>query len=256
MRAAGPGRHPPLRGLPVGALAAGAARRGRACPSIVRTVHHVDDFASPVLAECQRASIEDVDHRVCVSRHWAERAARATTASRPRSIPNGVDGARFADCPLDRAGGRAAAGLGRPARRCWRSAASSRARAAATLLEAFARARGRIGAGALLAIAGRRDAVRLRRLPRRLGARTPTALGLRGPPRAPPPPAGRRRRGARPDPRRRHAGPLPRGRRVRLPLRAGGLRPRGARGAGGGPAGRGQRPPRAARVPRGRPRLP
>ena len=47
-------------------------------PAVVRTVHHVDDFASPVLAECQRASIEDVDHRICVSRHWAERArARA-----------------------------------------------------------------------------------------------------------------------------------------------------------------------------------
>jgi glycosyltransferase-like protein len=84
-------------------------------PAIVRTIHHVDDFASPVLADCQRASIEDVDHRICVSSYWAD-VLRRDHGVDSRVIPNGVDGRRFAECPLDRAAAGARMGWGgRPA---------------------------------------------------------------------------------------------------------------------------------------------
>src|SRR4029079_12308255 len=37
--------------------------------AVVRTVHHVDDFASPEVQDCQRASIEEVSPRTCVGGH-------------------------------------------------------------------------------------------------------------------------------------------------------------------------------------------
>lgn len=121
-------------------------------PAIVRTIHHVDDFASPVLAECQRASIEDVDHRICVSGHWAE-VLRRDHGVEAQVIANGVDGDRFRDCPL----GRAAAGerLGWGARPTVLAIGGIEPRKGSrTLLEAFHRARAALGPGALLAIAG------------------------------------------------------------------------------------------------------
>jgi glycosyltransferase-like protein len=121
-------------------------------PAVVRTVHHLDEFASPVLAECQRASIEDVDHRICVSRHWADELAREHGVAAD-VIPNGVDGARYADCPLD----RAAAGelLGWGARPTVLAVGGIEPRKGSrALLAAFAGARSRLGPGALLAIAG------------------------------------------------------------------------------------------------------
>lgn len=129
-----------------------ALRREGRLPAVVRTIHHVDDFASPVLAECQRASIEDVDHRVCVSRHWAGVLTRDHGVS-ARVIPNGVDGARFADCPLDRPAAGARMGWGaRPA--VLAVGGIEPRKGSRTLLEAFALVRGRLAPGALLAIAG------------------------------------------------------------------------------------------------------
>ncbi len=129
-----------------------ALRAEGVVPSVVRTVHHVDDFASPVLAECQRASIEDVDHRVCVSRHWADVLAR-DHGVRARVIANGVDGGRFADCPLDRAeAGRAMGWGGRPT--VLAVGGIEPRKGSRVLLAAFAAARARIGPGALLAVAG------------------------------------------------------------------------------------------------------
>jgi glycosyltransferase-like protein len=121
-------------------------------PAVVRTVHHVDDFASPVLQECQRASIEDVDHRICVSRHWA--AVLERDHGVPADvIPNGVDAARFAGCPLGRAEAGARMGWGgRPT--ILAVGGIEPRKGSRTLLEAFARARASLGPGALLAIAG------------------------------------------------------------------------------------------------------
>ena len=141
------------------------ARRGGRClsallalraegvvPAVVRTIHHVDDFRDPVLVECQRASIEDVDHRVCVSAHWAEAIARDHGVS-ARVIPNGVGGERFAACPLDRAA--AGAELGWGARPTVLAVGGIEPRKGSrALLEAFATARDTLGADALLAVAG------------------------------------------------------------------------------------------------------
>ena len=42
---------------------------------MIRTVHHVDDFTSPSLIECQHRSIVAPDHVLCVSRPWVARLA-------------------------------------------------------------------------------------------------------------------------------------------------------------------------------------
>jgi glycosyltransferase-like protein len=121
-------------------------------PAVVRTVHHIDDFASAVLDECQRASIEDVDHRICVSRHWAAVLEREHGVGAD-VIPNGVDPVRLAAGGLDRAAAGARMGWGgRPA--ILAIGGIEPRKGSRTLLEAFTRARARIGPGALLAIAG------------------------------------------------------------------------------------------------------
>jgi glycosyltransferase-like protein len=120
--------------------------------AVVRTVHHVDMFESRFLEECQRASIQDVDHRICVSRFWSERLEEEFGVDSD-VVANGVDSARFARCPLD----RTAAGirLGWGARPVVLTVGGIEPRKGSrTLLEAFARAQGRLGDGALLAIAG------------------------------------------------------------------------------------------------------
>jgi glycosyltransferase-like protein len=121
-------------------------------PAVVRTVHHIDDFASAALRECQRASIEDVDHRICVSRHWAAVLEREHGVGAD-VIPNGVDPVRLAAGGLDRAAAGARMGWGgRPA--ILAIGGIEPRKGSRTLLEAFTRARARIGPGALLAIAG------------------------------------------------------------------------------------------------------
>lgn len=121
-------------------------------PSIVRTVHHVDAFESPVLEECQRASIQDVDHPLCVSRFWRDRLL-AEFGVEAEVVPNGVDAERFAGHPEDRA--QAGARMGWGERPTVLSVGGVEPRKGSrTLLEAFARARARLGPGALLVVAG------------------------------------------------------------------------------------------------------
>ena len=123
-----------------------------AITAIVRTIHHVDAFTSPVLLECQRASILDVDHRMCVSQHWADRVQEEFGVESD-VVANGVDAARFADCPLDRAAAGRQFGWGdRPV--VLAVGGIEPRKGSRLLIEAFARARGRLGDGALLAIGG------------------------------------------------------------------------------------------------------
>ncbi len=129
-----------------------ALRAEGAIQSIVRTIHHVDAFTSPVLLECQRASILDVDHRMCVSQHWADRV-QEEFGVQSDVVANGVDAARFADCPLDRAAAGGRFGWGdRPV--VLAVSGIEPRKGSRLLIEAFARARGRLGDGALLAIGG------------------------------------------------------------------------------------------------------
>ena len=120
--------------------------------SIVRTIHHVDAFTSQVLLDCQRASILDVDHRLCVSQHWAERV-QEEFGVHSDVVANGVDAERFAGCPLDRAAaGRRFGWNDRPV--VLAVGGIEPRKGSRLLIEAFARARGRLGDGALLAIGG------------------------------------------------------------------------------------------------------
>jgi glycosyltransferase-like protein len=88
------------------------ARRGqpglRGRP-LVRTVHHVERFESPYLAECQRRSVLGADVVLSVSRMTAEDVWRAFERTSQR-VDNGVDMARF-ESPAPRPLLRAALGI-------------------------------------------------------------------------------------------------------------------------------------------------
>ncbi|MGZ8749563.1 MAG: glycosyltransferase, partial [Pseudonocardia sp.] len=62
---------------------------------VVRTVHHVDDFTSQVLQDCQRAAILEPDVVLAVTEVWRE-ILTADYGVRPSVVPNGVDVARYA----------------------------------------------------------------------------------------------------------------------------------------------------------------
>jgi glycosyltransferase-like protein len=79
----------------VAARAVLALRAEGRCPPVLRTVHHVDDFTTPTLVECQRRSIVEPDHVVVVSEHW-RRLLRRDFGIEATVIRNGVDAARFA----------------------------------------------------------------------------------------------------------------------------------------------------------------
>src|SRR4051794_7924995 len=70
---------------------------------VVRTVHHVDDFTSRVLQECQRAAILEPDVVLAVTEVWREILA-ADYGVPAGVVPHGVDVAPLASG----AGGRAA----------------------------------------------------------------------------------------------------------------------------------------------------
>ncbi len=79
-------------------------------PVVIRTVHHVDDFTTQALIDCQRQAIIEPDELIVVSRQWqnillAEFGRKATV------IYNGVDPERLAPPPgFDRARLRAEIG--------------------------------------------------------------------------------------------------------------------------------------------------
>jgi glycosyltransferase-like protein len=63
-------------------------------PHVIRTVHHVDDFTSPSLVECQERSITEPDRVLCVSPPWVERLADEF-GRHADLVRNGVDTHRF-----------------------------------------------------------------------------------------------------------------------------------------------------------------
>lgn len=60
----------------------------------VRTIHHLDDFVSPALIDCQNASVHRPDRRLVVSDYWRERLAQEFQVE-STVITNGVDVNRF-----------------------------------------------------------------------------------------------------------------------------------------------------------------
>jgi glycosyltransferase-like protein len=135
---------------------AGAAllklRAGGGTGAVVRTVHHVEARGLPSLDELERASIRNADACICVTAFWAARL-RAEYGVEATVVRSGVDVERFASSPLTRAEAGLRFGWGaRPA--VLALGGISRRKGSRVLLEAFARARSRLGDDGLLAIAG------------------------------------------------------------------------------------------------------
>jgi glycosyltransferase-like protein len=86
----------------IAARAAVRVRDAGAPVRVVRTVHHVDDFTTPALVECQRRSILDPDRVLVVSRTWQQRLADEYGVEAD-VVTNGVD--------LDRVGAEPPVGL-------------------------------------------------------------------------------------------------------------------------------------------------
>ncbi len=78
----------------ISANAVWRAREGGRLRSFVRTIHHVDDFVSPSLIQCQKDSIYRPDHRLVVSCYWQQRL-RDEYDVESEVIYNGVDLQRF-----------------------------------------------------------------------------------------------------------------------------------------------------------------
>ncbi|HLF60095.1 MAG TPA: MSMEG_0565 family glycosyltransferase [Acidimicrobiia bacterium] len=81
-------------------------------PIVVRTVHHVDDFTTQALIDCQRQAIIEPDALIVVSRQWQE-ILREEFDLEATVIYSGVNTARLARPEdLDRAANRESIGTG------------------------------------------------------------------------------------------------------------------------------------------------
>jgi glycosyltransferase-like protein len=78
----------------IAARAAARARDAGADLTVVRTVHHVDDFSSQILMDCQRAAILEPDVVLAVSHAWRQTLGQ-DYGVKAHVVPNGVDLARF-----------------------------------------------------------------------------------------------------------------------------------------------------------------
>ncbi|MGH3484549.1 MAG: MSMEG_0565 family glycosyltransferase [Nocardioidaceae bacterium] len=95
----------------ISARAAARVRDAGAGVRVVRTVHHVDDFTTTALIECQRKAIEEPDALVVVSQDWRTRLQTDYDADAD-VIHNGIDAERFGPIePARRTAVRQAAGV-------------------------------------------------------------------------------------------------------------------------------------------------
>ena len=78
----------------ISARAATRVRDEGVAVPVVRTVHHVDDFTTQALIDCQRQAIIDPDHILVVSTVWQE-IMRAEYGRTSDIVRNGVDPRRF-----------------------------------------------------------------------------------------------------------------------------------------------------------------
>ena len=147
------------RGDP-GQLAEAVAASG---PGVIDIGHAEDPIAAQALFRLEAISGFEAEQRVqeslmwadvviCASQWWADRVGREFNVT-PRVVPHGVDVARFAGVPEDRATAGQAFGWGtRPV--ILAMGGVQPRKGSRVLLEAYARARARLGTDALLVIAG------------------------------------------------------------------------------------------------------
>jgi glycosyltransferase-like protein len=78
----------------ISARAATRVRDAGAGPPVIRTVHHVDDFTTQALIDCQYRAIVEPDHLLVVSEEW-RRILREEYRVGAEVVRNGVDPSRF-----------------------------------------------------------------------------------------------------------------------------------------------------------------
>lgn len=148
--------------------------------NVIRTVHHIDDFTSPSLIECQDDSIRGPDALVCVSAPWVERI-RDEYGLEAGLVSNGVDRDRYrpAHGLEERAAARARFELGKRFTVLTIGGVEPR-KGSLTLLDGFAALRAALPAlDPLLVIAGGATLFDYRHELERFDARL-DELGLRG----------------------------------------------------------------------------
>lgn len=79
----------------ISARAAAAIGSGGRPWVVARTVHHIDDFTTEALVECQRRSVLEPDAVLVVSGFWRD-LLRTEYGVEATVVPNGVDADRFA----------------------------------------------------------------------------------------------------------------------------------------------------------------
>ncbi len=82
----------------IGANALGILRDRQMIPHYVRTVHHIEDYRSPYLRDCQDRSIRGADQCLCVSAGWQQALQQSYGIDAPRVV-NGVNVERFSAQP-------------------------------------------------------------------------------------------------------------------------------------------------------------
>ncbi|MCJ2085415.1 MSMEG_0565 family glycosyltransferase [Methylobacterium sp. E-005] len=84
----------------IGGNALATLKHRRLIPGFVRTVHHVDDFADPLLADWQERAIREARRLLCVSRLWAD-WIRDELGVDADIVGNGVDLAAYREAPAE-----------------------------------------------------------------------------------------------------------------------------------------------------------
>jgi len=136
---------------PVAAQALFALREHGLVGAVVITVHHLESEEGPG-ERLERQALHGADAVVCASTWWAERVVREFGVT-PIVVPHGVDVDYFTHPGVTRAAAGAHFGWGtRPV--ILALGGVQPRKGSRVLLEAFARARARVGADALLVIAG------------------------------------------------------------------------------------------------------
>lgn len=85
----------------ISARAATRVRDENGGPPVLRTVHHVDDFTTQALIDCQRKSIVEPDQLLVVSEQWRG-ILRNEYGVKTDVVRNGVDPSRFPPVSADR----------------------------------------------------------------------------------------------------------------------------------------------------------
>lgn len=84
----------------IGGNALATLTQRRLIPGFVRTVHHIDHFVDPVLADWQDRAIREAQRLLCVSALWAD-WIRAEIGREADIVGNGVDPSVYRDAPTE-----------------------------------------------------------------------------------------------------------------------------------------------------------